>query len=104
VNFHAASGDTRDEIAPPRVACDGPEANNARASTAVFLDNAIQLNDLLCSGVLARYPDLPFVIVESGVGWIPFVLESADYHFEKSRVYEVRPEFQGRPSEYFRRQ
>jgi predicted TIM-barrel fold metal-dependent hydrolase len=104
VSFHAAGGDTRAEISAERVAADGPWANNARASTTVFLDNGMQLNDLLLSGVLARYPELRFVCVESGVGWIPFVLESADYHFRRSRVAEHRAEFDLLPSEYFRRQ
>ena len=104
VSFHAAGGDTRAEISQARIAADGAWANNARASTAVFLDNGIQLNDLLLSGVLARHPTLRFVCVESGVGWIPFVLESADYHFIRSKVGENRPEFTMLPSEYFRRQ
>ena len=104
VGFHAAGGDSREEISAGRIAADGPWANNARASTAVFLDNAIQLNDLLISGVLARFPELRFVCVESGIGWIPFVLESADYHFIKSKVAQNRPEFTMLPSEYFRRQ
>jgi predicted TIM-barrel fold metal-dependent hydrolase len=104
VSFHAAGGDTRAEISTERVLTDGPWANNARASTTVFLDNGMQLNDLLLSGVLARYPELRFVCVESGVGWIPFVLESADYHFHRSKVAEHRPEFEMLPSEYFRRQ
>lgn len=59
---------------------------------------------MLLSGVLACYPDLRFVCVESGIGWIPFVLESADYHFIRSKVRENRPEFTMLPSEYFRRQ
>ena len=27
----------------------------------------------------ARFPELQFVSVESGIGWVPFVLEAADY-------------------------
>ena len=38
--------------------------------------NATQITDLLFSGVLARYPKLKFISVESGVGWIPFMLEA----------------------------
>ena len=44
------------------------------------------------SGVLARYPKIKFVSVESGIGWIPFVLEALDYQFKDNRVKEERPE------------
>jgi len=57
-----------------------------------------------CRGILPRFPRLKFVSVESGIGFIPFVLEAADYAFEYSRVWEQRPEFRQKPSEYFARQ
>jgi predicted TIM-barrel fold metal-dependent hydrolase len=72
-------------------------------SVNVFLHNGIQLNDLLMSGVLVRYPQIKFVSVESGIGWIPFVLEAMDYQFKDNRVSEERPEFDMLPSEYFAR-
>jgi predicted TIM-barrel fold metal-dependent hydrolase len=71
---------------------------------ALFLDNGIQIADLLMSGVLARFPKLQFVSVESGVGFLPFVLEAADYAFEDAKVWRERPYFELKPSEYFRRQ
>ncbi|MGE0388437.1 MAG: amidohydrolase family protein, partial [Gammaproteobacteria bacterium] len=39
-----------------------------------------------------------------GVGWLPFVLQAADYQFQHLAVRRERPEFQMLPSEYFRRQ
>jgi len=39
----------------------------------------VQCSDLITSGVLNRYPDLKFVSVESGIGWLPFMLEATDY-------------------------
>jgi predicted TIM-barrel fold metal-dependent hydrolase len=105
VSFHAANGDISAHIAPQRIAVDGPEITYARASTASFLDNGQQVTDLILCGVLARFPELKFISVESGLGWIPFVLESADYHFKKYDVSATRPEFTGLlPSELFRRQ
>ena len=43
------------------------------------------MSDLIMSGVLARYPKIKFVSVESGIGWIPFVLEALDYQFLGNR-------------------
>jgi len=36
------------------------------------------LADWTCSGVLDRFPDLRIVLVESGIGWIPYFLERLD--------------------------
>ena len=105
VSFHAANGDISEHIAPERIMVDGPAVTTTRASTASFLDNGHQVTDLITGGVLARFPDLKFVTVESGLGWIPFVLESCDYHFKKSRVDREKPEFGDLlPSDLFRRQ
>ncbi|MEE8166677.1 MAG: amidohydrolase family protein, partial [Myxococcota bacterium] len=77
---------------------------NGMFTTGLFLDNAKQIVDLLFSGVLPRYPDLNFISVESGIGFIPFLLESCDYTFDYGRVRRDRPEFKLLPSEYFNRQ
>jgi predicted TIM-barrel fold metal-dependent hydrolase len=73
-------------------------------SVQLFLDNGTQIVDLLMSGVLARYPRLRFVSVESGIGFIPFILDAADYAFEDGKVWLERPYFEMKPSDYFRRQ
>jgi len=72
-------------------------------SVGFFLRNGMQLSDLLVSGVLARYPTIKFVSVESGIGWIPFVLEALDYQFIGNRVSEERVDLELLPSEYFKR-
>jgi predicted TIM-barrel fold metal-dependent hydrolase len=87
-----------------RIAAHGVGATTSRSTVSLFLKNAAQVTDLLLSGVLPRFPETKFVSVESGIGWVPFVLESADYTFEYSQVARERPEFAMRPSEYFRRQ
>ena len=43
------------------------------------MKNGVQCADLITCGMLARWPDLKFVSVESGMGWLPFVLEASDY-------------------------
>jgi predicted TIM-barrel fold metal-dependent hydrolase len=104
VSFHAGGGDLSAHINADRERVETPEASHARLTTAVFLDNAHQLVDLLNSGVLPRFPGLKFISVESGLGWVPFVLESVDYHFKKLDVGKAKPEFKMLPSEYFHQQ
>lgn len=89
---------------PKRLKADGWEVTYARTTTNLFFHNAMQLGDLLLSGILPRYPDLKFVSVESGIGWIPFLLDSVDYHFRAAGVGAARSEFKMMPSEYFHRQ
>ncbi|MGE0880460.1 MAG: amidohydrolase family protein [Acidimicrobiia bacterium] len=71
-----------------------------------FLDNVNCCSTLLMSGVLNRYPDLKFSVVETGSGWVPYVLESLDVHYKRYRPWEDRPELSSDilPSELFRRQ
>ena len=104
ISFHIGSGDFTKDFSPERFAAHGIGPTTARSTVSLFLKNALQVTDLLLSGVLPRHPEAKFVSVESGIGWVPFVLESADYTFEYSRVRAERPEFEMRPSEYFARQ
>ncbi|HEX5365644.1 MAG TPA: amidohydrolase family protein [Acidimicrobiales bacterium] len=104
VSFHLGSGSLGGSITADRLAVDGINVTYARQSTELFLDNATQLCDLLFSGVLARFPGLQFVSVESGVGWVPFLLEAVDYHFVEGDVAKARAEFEELPSFYYRRQ
>lgn len=104
VSFHVGSGDMASQFSPGRIAAEGFGVTYARASTSLFFDTATQLTDLLFSGILARFPRLNFVSVESGIGWIPFLLEAADYHFIEGDVRRERPEFEEMPSFYYYRQ
>jgi predicted TIM-barrel fold metal-dependent hydrolase len=60
--------------------------------------------DLIYGGVAQRFPELKFVVVETGLGWISFLLETIDYHFLEHRIRESSPNLTLMPSEYFRRQ
>jgi predicted TIM-barrel fold metal-dependent hydrolase len=105
IHFHAGSGDVSDHANSERSTVEGSSVlTSARQTTDILLTNAFSIADLLSSGVLVRHPELKFVSVESGVGWIPFVLESLDRHFEYYKVAKYRSEFELLPSEYFRRQ
>src|SRR5262249_39728241 len=92
------------EFSPDRVECEGYAATSARAGAKLFMANGAHVLDLLFSGILERHPELRFVSVESGVGWLPFLLESADYQFRAMAVRHERRDLRLLPSEYFRRQ
>jgi predicted TIM-barrel fold metal-dependent hydrolase len=104
ISLHIGSGGFTDGFTPERIAVDGTATTYARTSSDLFLHNGIQLADLLLSGVLPRHPSLRFVSVESGIGWIPFLLEAVDHSFRAADVRSEHPEFELLPSEYFRRQ
>ena len=48
----------------------GMKANFARGSSLALLDNQNCLANLIFGGVCARFPELDFVSVESGAGWL----------------------------------
>ncbi len=104
VSFHIGSGSLVEEYSPERIEAYGLHAVNARTAVGLFLENGKQLADLLLSGVLPRFPQLRVVSVESGIGFLPFILEATDYAFEYSQVRREKPEFEMKPSEYFARQ
>ncbi len=104
VSFHIGAGTFDDGYTPERIETTGMGSTNGFAAISLFLDNGKQLTDLLFSGVLPRFPELKFLSVESGIGFIPFVLEACDYTFEYGRVRSEKPEFKLKPSEYFARQ
>jgi predicted TIM-barrel fold metal-dependent hydrolase len=55
--------------------------------------------ELLYSDVFEKFPELKALLAEGGIGWMPYVLERADYVWERHRFYE--PVGRLRPSEKF---
>jgi len=104
ISFHIGSSDFTKDFSMERITAHGVGSTTSRSTVTLFLKNAAQVTDLLLSGVLPRFPKMKFISVESGIGWVPFVLESVDYTFKYSQVARERPEFTMRPSEYFHRQ
>lgn len=104
VNFHIGASDTSMTWygTSPWPSQDD-ERKLAIGSAMMYLSNARVLANLIFAGVLERFPTVRFVSVESGVGWIPFFLESLDYQLHESapRVVDALSML---PSEYFRRQ
>ncbi len=60
------------------------------------------LVQLITSGVFERHPDLQAGLVESGIGFVPWLLETMDYAY-KAHHFWVRPVIPELPSTYFRR-
>jgi predicted TIM-barrel fold metal-dependent hydrolase len=104
VNFHIGASDTSMSwfgTSPwPKL---DEDRKIAIGSAMMYLSNARIIANLVFSGVLERFPTVKFVSVESGIGWMPFFLESLDY-----QLFETAPsavaELTMLPSEYFRRQ
>ena len=69
-------------------------------SMATTIDPVV---NLIASGVLERHPGLKIVTVESGVGWVPWMLESMDHSYRAHHMW-VRPVIPEKPSTYYRRQ
>ncbi len=96
VNFHIGGG------GPMGNTWDGMSTGSWIASMSMMtgMGNMRCLVNLLFSGVLDRFPTLNFVLVESGAGWLPFMLTYADYQAVENGVTDLEL----KPSEYFRRQ
>jgi predicted TIM-barrel fold metal-dependent hydrolase len=102
VNFHIAAGDTTGIYdAHPSA---GPHANYAAIAAPFFVANAKTITTLIMTGICHRFPDLNFVSVESGVGWLPFVVQALDWMWQNCGVSIEHPEYELMPSEYFKRQ
>ena len=82
----------------------GFQANFGKVSSLLLVDNMRCVADLIFGGVCHRFPDLNFVSVESGVGWVPGVLETFDWQWRNGGIAAEHPEYDLLPSEYFRRQ
>ncbi|MFT3929690.1 MAG: amidohydrolase family protein [Spongiibacteraceae bacterium] len=76
------------------------ELKAAIGGSMLFFNNGRVLSNIIYGGALDRFQKLKFVSVESGIGWIPFLLESLDYQL--TEIAEGR-RFDLKPSEYFQR-
>ncbi|MGE0387386.1 MAG: amidohydrolase family protein [Gammaproteobacteria bacterium] len=95
VNFHIGGGFNAGE---PWQGLHGP-GGLATASVTSCLGNIRAMTNLIFSGLLDRYPALKFVSVESGIGWVPFLIEFCEYQYDESAVTHLKL----RPTDYFRR-
>jgi predicted TIM-barrel fold metal-dependent hydrolase len=67
----------------------------------LFINNARVLINTIFAGIFDRHPKLKMVSVESGIGWIPFILETMDYELWENAPVQAA-ELSRMPSEYFK--
>jgi predicted TIM-barrel fold metal-dependent hydrolase len=116
VNFHAgfasfsANGSVERAaslVQPSRPPADAPidvgRYLGAKGAAMGCMNNMSTIVDLTAGGVCARFPRLKMVSVESGFGYIPFLLELLDFHW-RNMAPRGTPRDELLPSEYFRRQ
>ena len=74
--------------------------NAAAVAAAGFSIQPQYFANFLFAGVFDRYPTLTLVAAETGIGWLPWLLESCDYAWEQGQLWN-----QGlptRPTDLFR--
>ena len=103
VNFHIGASETSFNMfgraSWPSM---GMRRRLALGSSALFIENSRVISNLLYSGVFERCKRLKIVSVESGIGWIPFVLESIDYEWQETGS-QGEQALTMPPSEYFKK-
>jgi uncharacterized protein len=71
----------------------------ALGGAMLFINNGRVMGNLILSGLLDRFPKVKFVSVESGIGWVPFLLEAIDWEYQETATNVQR--LRKKPSEYF---
>jgi uncharacterized protein len=66
------------------------------------LEQQMACMDIICGGVLEKYPRLRFAFLEAGGGWVPWWLARLDEFYGK--IGYMVPRARMKPSEYFHRQ
>jgi predicted TIM-barrel fold metal-dependent hydrolase len=87
INFHIGGSDeAMSWLSRGAWPSHSPDAALAYGSVMLFVGNQRVMANLLISRVLERFPRLKIVSVESGVSWIPFVLEAVDYQMRECGI------------------
>ncbi len=71
-------------------------------ATQMYMSNVRIIVNLCMSDLFDRYPNLKVVSAESGIGWVPFILEALEYQYDEmvTEAHEVALNSR-RPREYF---
>jgi len=67
----------------------------------LFIGNARVVINTIFAGLFDRHPNLQMVSVESGIGWVPFILETMDWELPENAPAQAA-ELNRPPSEYFK--
>ena len=100
INFHIGGSETAiDWMGQQGWPSLSHDLRSGISGAMIFFNNGKVISNLIYSGILDRYKDLKFVSVESGIGWVPFLMEALDYQLEE--IAETKS-FEKKPSEYFK--
>ena len=72
----------------------------AVGGSMLFINNARVVINTIFAGIFDRHPKLQMVSVESGIGWVPFILETMDYELLENAPDQAKA-LTRLPSEYF---
>jgi len=103
VNFHVGYQEFTEDDLRNVIGRSTSRADYAKESSMALIGLAEGLAGVITSGLCHKYPTVPFVLVESGFGWVPFMAETLDWQWLNSGAHESFPE-RLMPSEYIRRQ
>ena len=79
-----------------------PDAPRLVMSALLGLNAMSAMTEIIFSPTLHRFPRLKFVLSESGIGWIPYLIERLDQMWTEHRHYQ-EIDFDGRPSDLYRK-
>lgn len=111
INFHIGSGVPASTLKAPIAPKGGevywesfgPQRRLAVLATQFYMSNVRIIVNLCMSDLFERYPNVKVVSAESGIGWVPFVLEAMEYQTDEFIVDPAERKLQQRrPTEYFR--
>ena len=80
----------------------GTPGGTIKGYTMAFTTALNAMIDLICGGVLERYPGLRFVVAEYEIGWLAHMLERLDHAAYRTPKHAV-DYLTMKPSDYFRR-
>jgi uncharacterized protein len=81
----------------------GPQRRLAILATQFYMSNARIVINLCMGNFFDRYPNVKISSAESGIGWVPFILEAMEYQLDEMVTDPAEVSLQQRrPTEYFR--
>ena len=99
LTMHIFVGNSPEGGMPPHW---GTPGGTIKGYTMAFTTALNSMIDIICGGVVERYPDLKFVIAEYEIGWLAHILERLDHATYRTPHHAV-DYLTMKPSEYFRR-
>jgi predicted TIM-barrel fold metal-dependent hydrolase len=81
----------------------GPQRRLAIIAAQFYMSNVRIITNLCMGDMFDKYPNVKVVSAESGIGWVPFLLESLEWQLDENVTDPAERKLQSRrPTEYFR--